>query len=86
MAEYDNRNRFTLFRNNRKRPDKKDPDFNGTFTDGDGKEYWMDAWSTTPKNGGEKFLSGSLRPKEARGEAPAARARQAAELSDEVPF
>lgn len=82
MTEYDNRNRFTLFRNNRKREGKKDADFNGTFTDGDGREFWMNAWTTQPKNGGEKFLSGSLKLKEGGQKAPS----RAQELDDEVPF
>lgn len=62
MAEYDNRNTFTLFRNNRKEKDTH-ADFQGTFTDGDGREYWINAWSKTPKSGGEKFLSGSIKLK-----------------------
>lgn len=86
MAEYDNRNRFTLFRNNRKRPDKKDPDFNGTFTDASGKEYWISAWSTTPKNGGDKFLSGSISPKDKQSDAPQSRRAEPVDLNDEVPF
>lgn len=86
MAEYDNTNRFTLFRNNRKRDGKKDADFNGTFTDQDGKEYWMNAWSTTPKNGGEKFLSGSIRLKEAQNDAPPVREQKRVQLDDDVPF
>lgn len=86
MAEYDNTNRFVLFRNNKKREGKKDADFNGTFTDENGKEYWMNAWSTTPSNGGEKFLSGSVRVKEARSDAPPRTATKKVELDDEVPF
>ncbi len=86
MAEYDNRNRFTLFRNNRKREGKKDADFNGTFTDANGVEYWINAWSTTPNNGGEKFLSGSIKRKEPRAEASSANTQQRVELDDEVPF
>lgn len=86
MAEYDNRNRFTLFRNNKKRPDKKDPDFTGTFTDADGKEYFIDAWSQTPKSGGEKFLSGSIKIKPEKTERRQPAPQQRAELDDEVPF
>jgi len=86
MAEYDNKNTFTLFRNNKKRDGKNDADFNGTFTDADGNEYWLNAWSKTPKNGGDKFLSGSVRAKQQRQDAPPARAPQRAELDDEVPF
>jgi hypothetical protein len=86
MAEYDNRNRFTLFRNNRKRDGKKDADFNGTFTDEGGREYWINAWSTKPNNGGEKFLSGSVRLKENKVDAPPKVEGRAVDLNDEVPF
>ena len=84
MAEYDNKLRFVLFRNKDKRNDK-DADFNGTFTDEDGREYFMDAWSQTPKNGGDKFLSGKVKLKQARTDAPRAASRAPA-LNDEVPF
>ena len=85
MAEYDNRNTFTLFRNSRKQKDTH-PDFNGTFVDEDGNEYYMDAWSKAPKNGGEKFLSGKMKRKDgsAKG-APTPRAATK-QLDDEVPF
>jgi len=82
MAEYDNRNTFTLFRNSRKSKDTH-PDFNGTFTDASGREYYIDAWSKTPKNGGDKFLSGKVKLKEGAGK-PAA--QPTASLDDAVPF
>jgi uncharacterized protein (DUF736 family) len=85
MAEYDNRNTFALFRNNRKEKDTH-ADFRGTFIDADGREYYLDAWSKTPKNGGEKFLSGRVKLKEDKGSAPAPRKVAAATLDDEVPF
>jgi hypothetical protein len=87
MAEYDNRNRFTLFKNTKKREGKQDADFNGTFTDGDGREYWINAWTTTPKSGGEKFLSGSVKLKENPliAKAKPAQVRQES-LDDNMPF
>lgn len=85
MAEYDNRNTFTLFRNTRKE-NEKHADFNGTFTDKNGVEHWVNAWSKTPKNGGEKFLSGTMKPKEDRGAAPPAKAPARAAIDDDVPF
>ncbi len=85
MAEYDNRNTFSLFRNNRKQKDTH-PDFNGTFTDADGREYYIDAWSKTPKNGGEKFLSGRVKPKDQAGAAKPAPRAAAPALDDSVPF
>lgn len=85
MAEYDNRNTFTLFRNTRKTSDKH-ADFNGTFTDDNGREYWVNAWSKTPKNGGDKFLSGNVKLKESKSDAPSVRAPSRTELDDNVPF
>ena len=85
MTTYDNKNTFSLFRNTKKREGKNDADFNGTFTDADGNEYWINAWSKTPKNGGDKFLSGSVRRKEAARSAPAP-VQKRVELNDEVPF
>lgn len=82
MADFDNRNTFTLFRNTRKQ-EETHADFNGTFTDKDGTEYWINAWSKTPKNGGEKFLSGKIKPKVAKAE-PRVETRQ--KLDDEIPF
>lgn len=82
MAEYDNRNTFTLFRNTRKEKETH-ADFNGTFTDENGNEYYLNAWSKTPKNGGDKFLSGTVKRKEAaRAAAPA----PAKALDDAIPF
>lgn len=86
MAEYDNRNTFALFRNNRKEQENH-ADFRGTFVDAEGREYYLDAWSKTPKNGGEKFLSGRVKLKEPKGAAPAPRkAAPAAQLDDDLPF
>ncbi len=83
MAEYDNRNTFALFRNNRKQKETH-PDFNGTFYDDNGREYYIDAWSKTPKNGGEKFLSGKIKLKDAA--AAAAAPKAAAPINDDIPF
>lgn len=85
MAEYDNRNTFTLFRNNRKEKDTH-ADFQGTFTDMDGREYWINAWSKTPKNGGEKFLSGSIKLKEPKGNGVSRAPAKSNSMSDEMPF
>lgn len=84
MAQYDNRNTFTLFRNNRKEKETH-ADFNGTFTDSEGNEYYLNAWSKIPKNGGEKFLSGTVKLKEAAKAAPAPRPAPK-QLDDEIPF
>lgn len=85
MVQYDNRNRIVVFRNNRKREGKKDADFNGTLTDENGREFWVNLWTTDPENGKEKFLSGSVRLKDAPREQPRVPAPKK-ELDDEVPF
>lgn len=84
MAEYDNRLRFTLFRN-KKKTSPNHADFNGTFTDEDGREYYMDAWSKEPKSGGEKFLSGVVKLKAAAGEVASAPKKKEV-VGDEIPF
>lgn len=83
MAEFDNRNSFVLFRNKRKE-NEKHADFNGTFTDEDGNEFYMDAWTKNPKNpDGEKFLKGTVKRKKAKTDAPQTRAPA---LNDDMPF
>ena len=60
MTEYNNENRFTLFKNNRKEKDTH-PDYNGTINV-DGVEYYLNAWLKEGKNG--KFFSGSIKLKD----------------------
>jgi hypothetical protein len=87
MPEYDNRNTFTLFRNTKKRDGKRDPDFTGKFTDIDGNQYFLDAWSQTPKNGGDKFLSGKVKMMEKQEKfVPRPAPQQRVQLEDDVPF
>lgn len=71
MTQYDNTNRGSLFRNDRKE-NEKHADYTGSLNV-DGQEFWINAWLKESKTG-TKFMSLSVRPKEAR---PAA--------SDDVP-
>ena len=64
--EYDNKNTGVLFKNAKKKTDKH-PDYTGTYTDGAGKEHWLSSWIKTDKNG-NKYMSLSTTPKDARGE------------------
>jgi len=70
---YDNNNTGMIAKNERMRPDKKDPEYTGFITVA-GVEYWVKAWIRTGKDGskmeGKKFFSLALDPKDA---APAAR-------------
>lgn len=64
---YDNANTGILARNERKRPDKKDPDFSGQCEVG-GVQYWLSAWvkeaGPQAKNPGSRFFSLSFKPKD----------------------
>ena len=63
MAEFDNNNRFTLFKNEKKTTDQH-PDLTGTLNV-DGVEFWASAWKKESK-AGTPFFSGSIRKKEDR--------------------
>lgn len=70
MPEYDNTNRGVAFVNDAKESDSH-PDMKGSINI-EGVEYWLSAWWKAPRNGGEDFLSFSVKPKEAsRAAAPA---------------
>lgn len=58
--QYDNRNSFVLFANNNANP--KAPNYSGTFTDENGKEWEIVAWKKTSKTG-KPFLSGKIKEK-----------------------
>jgi len=83
--EYDNSNSGVLFKNDRKETERH-PDYTGTWTDGDGVEYWFSAWIKESKSG-SKFMSLSARPKS---EQPAPQPRDYAATTDlnenDVPF
>jgi hypothetical protein len=58
--EYDNTNRGSLFKNDRK-DDAKFPDYKGSLNV-DGVEYWLSAWLKVSKDGA-KFMSLSIKNK-----------------------
>ena len=60
--EYDNTNRGSLFKNDRK-DDAKFPDYKGSINV-DGTEYWLSAWIKVSKDG-NKFMSLSIKNKNA---------------------
>jgi hypothetical protein len=84
---YDNTNRWTLNKNDRKEKDTH-PDYKGSLNV-NGVDYWIDGWIKDGANG--KFISGSLKPKDATHRvAEPARSLPAsngpAATSDSVPF
>ena len=80
---YDNTNRWTLNKNDRKEKDTH-PDYKGKLNV-DGVDYWIDGWIKEGANG--KFISGSLKPVELRGDfqrnQPAPQQRASAFESDD---
>jgi uncharacterized protein (DUF736 family) len=79
MSDYDNTDSGALFRNDRKETDKH-PDLRGSIDVG-GVEYWISAWSKTPKAGGDKFLSLAVTKKEGQGAS-----KSLPEVDDDLPF
>ena len=83
--DYDNSNTGVLFKNNKEGNDKK-PDYEGSFTDENGKEWELAAWIRESK-AGNKFMSLKASEKWVKEEKPAEKAAPAAfdDLSD-LPF
>lgn len=81
--QYDDTNRGTLFRNDRKTADTH-ADYTGSLNV-DGQEFWINAWLKDSKTG-TKFMSLSVRPKEARTTASDERSATRAPSDDVIPF
>jgi hypothetical protein len=61
MAEFDNTNRGSIFKNDKK-TEEKHPDMSGSINI-EGVEYWISGWKKQSKQGAN-FISLSVRPKE----------------------
>ena len=72
-----------LFKNRDKETDRH-PDYKGDATI-EGRPYWLPAWVKDGRKGG-KFLSISLRPKDAPATKPKASTARDDEFSDSIPF
>jgi len=86
--EYDNTNRGSLFKNDRKELDNH-PDYNGSINI-DGKDFWLNGWLKESKKDGKKFFSLSVKPKDQdAGKAPVKAKSAPAKTRDEdseIPF
>lgn len=77
--DYDNTNRGSLFKNDRK-DDAKFPDYKGSLNV-DGTEYWLSAWIKVSKDG-NKFMSLSIKNKNA----DSVQSKKKAVYEDDAPF
>jgi hypothetical protein len=84
MSDYDNTNRFALFKNTAMREGKKDANLQGTLNV-EGVEYWINGWTGETKSG-DKYISGSIRKKEKQSAPSPAASERAANFEDDIPF
>lgn len=61
---YDNRNRGTIAKNDRKSKDT-DADITGSINV-NGQEFWLNGWQKTNSRDGSKFYSLNVKPKQER--------------------
>ena len=83
IKQYDDTNRGSLFKNDRKTADTH-ADYTGSLNV-NGQEFWINAWLKESKSG-TKFMSLSVRPKEARAAASDDRPATQVAHDDAIPF
>lgn len=84
MTTYDNTNRGSLFKNEKK--DKPNsPDFGGKINV-DGTNYFIDGWRYEARDGKKAFISLKVKKMTKQGSEEGQRAEKKVELDDEVPF
>ena len=81
--EYDNNNRGSLFKNDRK-DDAKFPDYKGSINVY-GTDYWLSAWIKISKDG-NKFMSLSVKNKNADASLQPKKKVKQEEFDDSMPF
>ncbi len=82
---FDNTNQGALFKND-KQGNEQRPDYRGTL-DVNGQQFWISAWLKSSK-AGNKYMSLSVQPKEAKDDRRPERGAQpaAAPVNDDVPW
>jgi hypothetical protein len=83
MAEPQKDMSGVLFKNDRRRDGKQDPNLQGSCTI-DGRRYWISGWTNEVQRGdrrGEKYIALSFRPAEDR-----PTRRPPPEADDDIPF
>ena len=95
MTQYDNTNRGTIAKNNRKEQDTH-PDIAGSINVA-GVDYWLNGWLKTNSQDGSKFYSLTVKPKQERAQQIVKEQRQQSyaeqsggsygdTLTDDIPF
>lgn len=92
MADFDNTNRGSIWKNEKKEKDTH-PDFTGTLNVG-GVEYWVSAWKRKEGAAAKApALSFSIKPKDEQAARPAAerdvppkRVASSNDMNDDIPF
>lgn len=83
---YDNTNRGAIWKNEKMRSDKQDPQFTGSL-DVEGVEYWVSAWKRKPDaKPGAPALSIAINRKEPKAAGNASGGVPDPEFDDEIPF
>lgn len=83
---HDNTNSGALFKNDKEGKESR-PDYRGQLNV-NGTDYWISAWIKSSK-AGQKYMSLSVQPKQAKDDRRPERGEQqapAADFSDEIPF
>ena len=81
--QYDNTNRGSLFKNDRKELDTH-PDYNGSINI-EGTDYWLNGWLKESKKDGKKFVKASRRSLRKHAAAKKAAAKAAAAAAPAAP-
>ena len=86
MPDYDNKLSGALFKND-KGDNPKRPDYKGSYTDAEGKEFNVSAWLRTSKDN-KPYMSFTMQPKEAKNQAHTPKQEYAPSDSnqDNLPF
>jgi uncharacterized protein (DUF736 family) len=84
--QYDNSNRGAIFKNEDKQQDNH-PDYKGSLNV-NGVDLWVSGWLKTSEKTGKKFMSLSVKPKDAAPVKQASKPKSSGfdDMNDDVPF
>ena len=84
--QYDNSNRGAIFKNEDKQQDNH-PDYKGSLNV-NGVDLWVSGWLKTSEKTGKKFMSLSVKPKNAAPVKQASKPKSSGfdDMNDDVPF